>query len=241
MRARSLCLIRLRAQQRNAMLTTHHESAPLSGNLFSGTTLFPDALLASLQTLNCEFLTLAVEPQPWPTQRGFGLRAEILQSIRELTVRGQAAICASNYSLFTLRLCDPWFWRTMTSRACTAGQGTLKENAQSSDRRELLVLDIMLFVWHVAQTAPLAGRLMLGMSDEVHAALSALSLREVRQLAQSGEIPLVARWPDNPCFWPDLVRFARPGYSRELQLTHLQGTQLLAAELATSQHRSSIR
>ncbi len=228
------------------MLTTRNESAQsLSDNHFCGTALFPDALLASLQTLNSEFLMLAVEPQRWPAQRSFGLRAEILQSIRELTMRGRAAICASNYSLFTLRLCDPWFWRATTSRDCAAGQSTteatVEESTESSDRRELLVLDIMLFVWHVAQTAPLAGRLMLGMSDEVHAVLCALSLRQMRQLAQSGEIPLVARWPDNPCFWPDLVRFARPGYSRELELTHLQGTQLLAAELATSQLRVAMR
>jgi hypothetical protein len=228
------------------MLTTRNESAQsLSDNYFRGTTLFPDALLKSLQTLNSEFLMLAVEPQRWSAQRSFGLRAEILQSIRELTTRGRAAICASNYSLFTLRLCDPWFWRAAMSRDCTVGrpitQAAAEESTESSDRRELLVLDVMLFIWHVAQTAPLAGRLMLGMSDEVHAALTALSLRQMRQLAQSGQIPLVARWPDNPCFWPDLVRFARPGYSRELELTHLQGTQLLAAELATSQLRVAMR
>lgn len=214
------------------------------GNDLIEPSVFPEALLSGLRTLNHEFLTLAVEPQPWPIQYSFGLRPEILQTIRELSARGRTALCASNYSLFTLRLCDAWFWRSTAAWGCAAevANGTranVEKSVDASDRRELLVLDIMLFIWHVAQTAPVAGRLMLGMSNEVHAALSALSLRQVRQLAQSGEIPLSGRWPDNPCFWPDLVRFARPGYARQLELTHLQGTQLIAAELAASELRLS--
>jgi hypothetical protein len=224
------------------MLTTRHGSAqPVNDRDFPGTSLFPPVLLSNLQTLNAEFLALIVEPQPWPAQRSSGLRPEILQSIRELPVRGRTSICASNYSLFTLRLCDPWFWRSAISRDKSSDRAVAETNADTSGQRALLVLDVVLFLWHVAQTAPLAGRLMLGMSDEVHAALSALSLRQVRQLAQSGEIPLTARWPDNPCFWPDLVRFARPGHARELELTHLQGTQLLAAELANSQLKLAMR
>ena len=42
---------------------------------------------------------------------------------------------------------------------------------------------------------------------------------------------MTPRWPANPAFWPDLIRFAASGDSRRLETTQLLGNQLIAVEL----------
>ena len=202
-----------------------------NGGMSSIAPILPLTLLRGVHALNKDFLHLVGQVPAFTAQRNFGLKPDLVQNLRELPALSRLQVCESSFSLFTLRLADAWFWRT-------AADGAVEDVASAEIKyadagaRSVFIIDALFFVWHLAHAAPLVGRLSFGMTDEVAGVLRALSLQQIRRFARSGEIPLAARWPDNQCFWPDLIRFAQPDTALELEATHLLGTQLLAAELA---------
>jgi hypothetical protein len=56
----------------------------------------------------------------------------------------------------------------------------------------------------------------------------------VRRLSVHHASLLMPRWPTNPGFWPDLVRFAAAGDHHRLATAKILGSQLIAAELQAS-------
>jgi hypothetical protein len=193
--------------------------------------LLSRALLRSVHALNNDFLQLVDQSPPLTTRRAFGLKADLIQNLRQLPAPNRWQLSGSACSLFTLRLADAWFWRTAADcrvEDAASGQAAYADTSA----RTAFIADAVFFAWHLAHAAPLVGRMSFGMTEEVAGVVRALSLQQIRRFAQSAAFPLAARWPDNQCFWPDLIRFAQPDTARELEATHLLGTQLLAAELA---------
>jgi hypothetical protein len=85
--------------------------------------------------------------------------------------------------------------------------------------------------WHVATTNPLAARVVYAMPHATAQRLAAAELWQIRCIATSHATLLMPRWPTNPAFWPDLIRFAAANDTRRLLTAQLLGSQLIAAEL----------
>ena len=79
-------------------------------------------------------------------------------------------------------------------------------------------------------------------ADAVAECIADTPLWQLRRIAVDYAGLLMPRWPTNPCFWPDLVRFAAAVMPRRLATAQLLGSQLIAAELELArrtQHRTS--
>jgi hypothetical protein len=92
----------------------------------------------------------------------------------------------------------------------------------------------LLYAWHVTTWSPLAARLIYAMPETVAGRLAAAPPWYVRRLAVHHASLLLPRWPTNPGFWPDLVRFASAGDQQRLATAKVLGSQLIAAELQGS-------
>jgi len=101
------------------------------------------------------------------------------------------------------------------------------------------------FAWHLCRTSPLAARVMLGLPATAIGQAAGLEPWQLRHLAGRQCAPVAPRWPSNPCFWPDLVRYADNQSPLRLTASRLLGMQLLAADVgtapATSQRRPGSR
>ncbi len=99
----------------------------------------------------------------------------------------------------------------------------------------------LFFAWHLSCNSPLSARVMLGLSATDADTIAALEPWQLRHLAGRQPAPLRPRWSGNPCFWPDLVRFADNQHPLRLALARLLGVQLLAADLQAPPHGSARR
>lgn len=85
------------------------------------------------------------------------------------------------------------------------------------------------YAWHLAQTRPLAARVVLGLSDDCCAWFAKLGLRELGECAESCLRSLRPRWSDSPAVWRHLLTAAASSEPTEFELARLRGMQLLAA------------
>ena len=76
------------------------------------------------------------------------------------------------------------------------------------------------------------------MPDVVRHCLAVTPPWRVKRIAAELARPLSPRWPTNPRFWPDLVRFAAREDWVRLTAAQLLGNQLLATELERTQRRT---
>jgi hypothetical protein len=92
----------------------------------------------------------------------------------------------------------------------------------------------LFFAWHLAQHQPIAARTMLGMREETASILAPLQLWQCRQIAQRYYQSLAPRWPHNPYFWVDLLRYAETNDEQYFKFARLMGTQLIARDMEPS-------
>jgi hypothetical protein len=92
----------------------------------------------------------------------------------------------------------------------------------------------LFFAWHLAQQQPMAARIMLGMREETASTLAPLQLWQIRHIAQRSYQMLAPRWPQNPYFWVDLLRYASTGNEEHFRFARLMGTQLIAKDMEPS-------
>jgi hypothetical protein len=78
------------------------------------------------------------------------------------------------------------------------------------------------------------ARVILALRDDTARVFESIPLWRLQQIAHERPDLLTARWPDNPGFWPDLIRIARDGSSAQLESARLVGAQLIAQELEPS-------
>jgi hypothetical protein len=75
------------------------------------------------------------------------------------------------------------------------------------------------------------------MPDSTALRLVAMPMWRVKRIAAEHANLLAPRWPTNPRFWPDLVRFATQEDLPQLETAKLLGNQLIAAELTAAARR----
>jgi hypothetical protein len=194
------------------------------------------ALLGRIQQLNLDYLELLVAEHASgehaaqmqhlpPTQRA---------ALAALSTSALSAMAATPYTLYSLGVEDENFWSSICADSIEGIPSTVVHRyAPTSDTTaQYAFCKLALFhAWHVAATNPMAARVLYAMPYTTAERLAATPLWQITCIASSHAALLMPRWPTNPAFWPDLIRFAAAKDVRRLTTARLLGVQLVAAEL----------
>lgn len=184
------------------------------------------ALLLRTRELNLDYVRLLLAERARATEP---LNGKVLDGLSQLSASAQGALAACSYTLFSLGFDDVRFWEAaLAAGADDSVERYADDNVPSMQAAFCEVA--LFFAWHVAQANPLAARVLFAMPGAVEEQLAAAPLWQLRRIALDYPGLLLPRWPHNPAFWPDLVRFAACADPR-LLTAQLLGHQLIASEL----------
>jgi len=184
-------------------------------------------MLESIRELNHRFLDLiAIPPIDWNTSMRAGLCAEVSRQVAPLSAAQKRAAANCPYALFDLRFHDDGHWQ---NRLRTAGRWSVADDTSAEDDTRNFVRLALFFTWHVASTATLAARFLLGMNEVTAAAFRAATIDCLPALACTEAGNLSARWNNYPMFWSALTAAASQPNSAALRRIQLYGLQIAAA------------
>jgi hypothetical protein len=198
------------------------------------------AVLARIHELNLDYLDLLAAEHNDPPAAGGQLQhlpCKLHASIAALPTTARSSLAALPYTLYSLGFEDEKLWRSLAEPAALAASLPIGERyAQPhSESLQASMCEVaLLYAWHVANSSSLAARLIYAIPETVALRLTAAPPWYVRRLAVHHASLLLPRWPTNPGFWPDLVRFAAAGDQPRLATAKVLGSQLIAAELQGS-------
>ena len=198
------------------------------------------AVLARIHELNLDYIELlAAEHHTGDASDGQlqHLPCRLHAAIAELPSSARSALATLPYTLYSLGFEDEKLWRSLAEPAALAASLSMTERyarPHSASLQASLCEVALLYAWHVTTWSPLAARLIYTMPETVAGRLAAAPPWYVRRLAVHHASLLLPRWPTNPGFWPDLVRFASAGDQQRLATAKVLGSQLIAAELQGS-------
>lgn len=201
----------------------------------SGPPVLTDAILHRVHELNYDYLRLlrseqadvrsAAQLQHFPSK--------CIELLVRCDERALQKVARSPYTLYSLGFEDLKFWQAacdprveLSSRYCAGSsswlQGPFYEVA-------------LLFAWHIANSSRLAARVLLAMPDALVELFARTAVSQVRRIAIDYPGLLMPRWPTNPGFWPESLRFAIENDRTRLNNVRLLGTQLIAAQLQAAE------
>lgn len=193
-------------------------------------------LIHRLRELNEDYLELLIATDP-RTGLSNGLPDRIQNELRKSSSDARQLIAQAAFSLYSLGFEDQQFWR---SALRTESRSLSERYVAGSAAVHGSFVELALFhAWHIAVSQPIAARVVYGMSAPLIESVSHAPLWRLRRIAIEYPELLMPRWPLNPCFWPDIVRYAMAGDLRRLHTTQQLGHQLIAIDLQTSMDRRS--
>lgn len=194
------------------------------------------ALLAHIHQLNMDYLELLVAEHATAecAAQLQHLPPTLRSALAALPASALRSLAATPYTLYSLGVEDENFWASICASATEAiSPFVVHRYAQTTDpSAQYAFCRLALFhAWHVAANNPMAARMVYAMPYTTAQKLAATPLWKVTHIASSHAALLMPRWPTNPAFWPDLIRFAAANDLRRLPTARLLGIQLIAAEL----------
>jgi hypothetical protein len=210
----------------------------------ASTPILSAAVLARIHELNLDYVELlAAEHNAADASDGQlqHLPCKLHAAIAGLSPAARASLAALPYTLYSLGFEDEKLWRALAQPAALAASMSMSERYSQPHCASLqasLCEVALLYAWHVTTSSPLAARLIYSMPATVAERLIAAPPWYVKRLAVHHASLLLPRWPTNPGFWPDLVRFAAAGDEQRLATAKVLGSQLIAAELQGSAWQS---
>jgi hypothetical protein len=200
------------------------------------------ALLARIYEFNLDYLELLACEHASPNSAaqlqylppGLGVSAATL------SMEARRALAAAPFTLYSLGFEDHAFWLA----ACAGETSSVEQRyapAAAPSIQGPFCESALLYAWYVVSTAPLAARLLYAMNEGAARCLAAAPLWRLKRIANDFPALLTPRWPTNPGFWPDLVRFAAANDRRRLRTAQSLGHQLIAAELECAAAHASGR
>ncbi len=212
-------------------------SSTLDGLLGLSCPILTTDLLSRLYDLNRDYLELVIAERS--VQGGTcHLPERVVEALANCSVEGRQAIATASFSLYSLGFEDQHFWRSalqVGQQPIDARYGVLSAAILQSAFCEVALLH----AWHVAVTRPIAARMLYGMPPAIIDRMAKVQLWQLKRIAADYPGLLMPRWPANPCFWPDLIQFARGGDLQRLVTAQQLGHQLIALELQASAARRS--
>jgi hypothetical protein len=198
------------------------------------------SLLSRIQRLNLEYLQLLLDTQMQsPCAHADCLPQGLLQSLRKLLPEALQMVAAAPYALYSLGFEDQEFWLAMLGASPSDGNAPSSSMHVADEvatgcrvtRHAAFAETVIFFAWHLAVANPLAARMTCGLPEAVCESLQSASLGRLQSVMRACPWVLMPRWPGNPRFWPDLVKFAASGDLQPVRHTQLLGHQLIACDL----------
>ena len=192
-----------------------------------------DALLLRAQELNRDYVELLSLP-PAPTDAEVEMLPErLVYELTELPAAARMRLTATPFALYSLGFEDQLLWRFILEdgRVAERDPPPQERYATFSSASTAFCEVALFFAWHAAVANRVAARMLFAMPDTLAERIVRTPLWRMRRIAAEFPGLLVPRWPTNPRFWPDLLRFAKAGDWPRLEMTQLLGSQLTAAEL----------
>lgn len=214
----------------------YHATESDARDLDTSAPVLEPALLASIHQLNLDYLELVIAEcaaMEGATQSSY-LPPKQRAALCALPARALSALAEMPYTLYSLGFEDETFWDSVCANAtATTPASVVQRYARVGDETAQygFCKIALLHAWHVAATNVMAARVIYAMPHATALRLARTPLWEITCIAASYAVLMMPRWPTNPGFWPDLIRFAGINDQRRLQTTRLLGTQLIASEL----------
>jgi hypothetical protein len=181
--------------------------------------------LTSMRGLNRRFLDLA----------GKGLISPgLARQIAGLSPEQRVAAANCPYALFDLRFEDDVHWRGLLQ---ALGAWRIADDAKVDAEIIDFVRLALFYSWHLASSAGLAARLLLGMHGNTAEALRGISVDALPALALAEAANLSARWSGCSSYWSALISAAARPDAAALRRVQLSGLQLAAAAQLPSEPR----
>lgn len=139
----------------------------------------------------------------------------------------KAAVAACPYALFDLRFHDDAYWRARLDGG-RPWRGVAETGAFDAEVVSF-VRTALFYAWHLASSASLRARLLLGMHERTAEAFAAASVGGLGTLAAAEAGTLTTRWCDCERFWRALADAAERADRARLRRVQLYGLQLAAA------------
>jgi hypothetical protein len=198
------------------------------------TPILTSELLGRIYQLNLDYLELLMAEPARPALGALrALPDRVLDSLCRTSHEARQKIATTAISLYSLGFEDQDFWRTALrsdEQPIDDRYGALSTAVVQSSFCELALLH----AWHVAITQPIAARMVYGMPTSIIDRMARVRLWQLRRIAIDYPSLLRPRWPANPCFWSDMIKFATGGDLRRLHTLQQLGHQLIAIDLQTS-------
>jgi hypothetical protein len=196
-------------------------------------------LLGRVYQLNLDYIELLIAEFTCPDLAGMRyLPDRVLEMLRKTSNEARQTLATTAFSLYSLGFEDEEFWRLalrVDPQPIDGRYGVLSAAVVQSSFCELALLH----AWHVAVSQPIAARVLYGMPTPIIDRISRARLWQLRRIAVDYPGLLMPRWPANPCFWPEMIKFATLGDLRRLHTLQQLGHQLIAIELQTSGDKRS--
>jgi hypothetical protein len=198
------------------------------------TPILTSDLLGRIYQLNLDYLELLMAEHA-PAALG-GVRFlpdRVLDALCKSSSDARQKIATTAFSLYSLGFEDADFWRSalrLDEQPIDGRYGVLSTSVVQSSFCELALLH----AWHVAVTQPIAARMVYGMPTPIIDRMARVRLWQLRRIAVDYPGLLMPRWPANPCFWTDMIKFAMSGDLRRLHTLQQLGHQLIAIDLQSS-------
>ncbi|MEO0423119.1 MAG: hypothetical protein AAF184_12330 [Pseudomonadota bacterium] len=163
-----------------------------------------------------------------------GLDLTLAERVAHLPMARRRELAACPYALVGVGLGDLEFWRQTAGphgRPATyrrAPGGGSFSPAHAAALRDALFLTLA-YAWHLAQTAPVSARWMLGACPEALTLLRQLPFSSLGRIADECPGLLRARLADHRRFWNDLVSAVASGAQQSRFAAVSLGLQLSAA------------
>jgi hypothetical protein len=206
-------------------------SSNLDGLPGTSSPILTTDLLGRLCDLNLDYLELVIAERVGAGASGIPCLSErLLDELAECSLESRQALAAAAFSLYSLGFEDQQFWRT----ALHTGEQPIDARYRvlsSTVMRTAFCEIALVHAWHVAVMQPLAARVVYGMPTAIIDRMALVRLWQLKRIAADYPGLLMPRWPSNPCFWPDMIKFARAGDLRRLGTVQQLGHQLIAVEL----------
>lgn len=192
------------------------------------------ALLGRIRDLNLDYLELLIAESAGAQAQMRHLPVRIAAAMLALPAQVRALLAGTPYSLYSLGFENTALWRAACETVCLQPGDAAAERYRcepASSAQQAFCEVALLHAWHLASSSRIASRIVYSMPEQTALRLAALPLWRLKRIAATQPDLLLPRWPTNPAFWPDLVRFAAVKDHAGLALTKLLGHQLIAAEI----------
>jgi hypothetical protein len=145
-----------------------------------------------------------------------------------LDAQSRKRLATFPYVLVDIRFGDGLWWQAIRSRSSTDWGKEVRGQGLPKPDFECLALEALMFAWQVVRENKRVAHVIFAMAPSVALSISALSMQQIRTVANQSAKELRFHWNDKPELWRELLIAARTADETALlALKHHAGRRVL--------------